>query len=182
MSRDTVVAKRYAKALFELASAAGTVAEVEAELKLIAEALKQDAEIEKFLSLPSVAPAAKVDVLKSAFGDKVSALVIDTLKVIISRGRQAIIGDVYESFTRIAGEALGQAHATVYTAQKLSDDELAGVVAQFGSITGKKIIAEQIVEPALLGGIQVRIGDRLYDGSLSGKLERLQKSLNSKAL
>jgi F-type H+-transporting ATPase subunit delta len=50
------------------------------------------------------------------------------------------------------------------------------VEASFGKLSGKKIIAEQIVEPALLGGVQVRIGDRLYDGSLSGKLDRLQKS------
>jgi F-type H+-transporting ATPase subunit delta len=49
-------------------------------------------------------------------------------------------------------------------------------------VTGKKITAEQVVEPALLGGIQVRIGDRLYDGSLAGKLNRLQKSLNKRAL
>jgi F-type H+-transporting ATPase subunit delta len=89
---------------------------------------------------------------------------------------------VYEAYTRIAGQALGQAHATVYTAKALTEQELSGVEAQFGGITGKKIIAEQIVEPALLGGIQVRIGDRLYDGSLSGKLDRLQKTLNSKAL
>ncbi|MEK3883724.1 F0F1 ATP synthase subunit delta [Paenibacillus sp. PL2-23] len=182
MSRDTVVAKRYAKALFELASGSSIVSEVEAQLKLIADALTQDAEIGKFLSLPSVAPASKIEVLKSAFGDKVSGLVLDTLRVIVSRGRQELIGDVYEAYTKIAGEALGQAHATVYTAQKLSDAELAGVAEQFGSITGKKIIAQQIVEPALLGGMQVRIGDRLYDGSLSGKLERLQKSLHSKAL
>ncbi|REK69516.1 F0F1 ATP synthase subunit delta [Paenibacillus paeoniae] len=182
MSRDTVVAKRYAKALFELASAAGTVAEVEAQLKLIADTLEQDAGIEKFLSLPSVAPTAKIDVLKAAFGNNVSSLVLDTLQVIVSRRRQSIIVEMYEAFTKIAGEVLGQAHATVYTAHKLSEEELSGVSAQFGSITGKKITAQQIVEPALLGGIQVRIGDRLYDGSLSGKLARLQKTLNSKAL
>ncbi|MFD0590602.1 F0F1 ATP synthase subunit delta [Paenibacillus sp. GCM10027627] len=182
MSRDTVVAKRYAKALFELASAASQVSEVEAQLKLVAEALKQDAEIEKFLSLPSVAPENKIAALKAAFGGNVSELVLNTLQVIVARGRQGIIGDVYEAYTKIAGEALGQAHATIYSAKLLNDEELANVVTQFGSITGKKIIAQQMVEPALLGGIQVRIGDRLYDGSLSGKLDRLQKTLNSKAL
>jgi F-type H+-transporting ATPase subunit delta len=58
----------------------------------------------------------------------------------------------------------------------LSDAELAEVEVSFGKLSGKKIVAEQIVKPDLLGGVQVRIGDRLYDGSLSGKLERLQKS------
>ncbi|MBH5320565.1 F0F1 ATP synthase subunit delta [Paenibacillus sp. GSMTC-2017] len=182
MSRDTVVAKRYAKALFELASAAGKVSEVEDQLKLIADALKQDEETVKFLSLPTVAPEGKIALLKAVFGDNVSELVYNTLHVLVTRRRQSIIGDVYEAYTKIAGEALGQAHATVYSAKELTDQELADVSAQFGSITGKKIIAQQIVEPALLGGLQVRIGDRLYDGSLSGKLDRLQKSLNSKAL
>ncbi|GKU76946.1 F0F1 ATP synthase subunit delta [Paenibacillus sp. L3-i20] len=182
MSRDTVVAKRYAKALFELASAAGKVSEVEDQLKLVADVLNEDVEIIKFLSLPNIAPENKIALLKSAFGDKVSELVFNTLQVLVTRRRQAITGDVYEAYTKIAGEALGQAHATVYSAKQLTDSELADVAVQFGSITGKKIIAQQIVEPALLGGLQVRIGDRLYDGSLSGKLDRLQKSLNSKAL
>jgi F-type H+-transporting ATPase subunit delta len=176
MSRDTVVAKRYAKALFELAAQQNIVSEVEAQLKLISETLEQNQDVGKFLSLPSIEPAKKTALLKAAFGDQVSALVLNTLELLITRRRQAAISGVYEAFTKIAGEALGQAHATVYAASALTDEELAGVAAEFGQITGKKIIAQQVVEPELLGGLQVRIGDRLYDGSLSGKLERLQKS------
>ncbi|MBD2868342.1 F0F1 ATP synthase subunit delta [Paenibacillus arenilitoris] len=176
MSRDTVVAKRYAKALFELASQQQIVSEVEAQLKLIVDSLEQDADIQKFLSLPSIDAEKKIALLKSAFGDRVSALVLNTVKLLISRRRQDVIAEVYEAFVKIAGESLGQAHATVYAAKALTAEELAGVTEQFGQITGKTIIAEQVVEPSLLGGIQVRIGDRLYDGSLSGKLERLQKS------
>ncbi|SFF23761.1 F-type H+-transporting ATPase subunit delta [Paenibacillus catalpae] len=176
MSRDAVVAKRYAKALFELAQQDGIIAEVEGQLKLIVETLEQNAEAVKFLSLPSIDPANKIEVLKSAFGDRISSLVMNTLELIVVRGRQDVIAEVYDSFKKIAGEVLGQAHATVYAATQLSAAELEEVVAQFSQLTGKKIIAQQIVEPALLGGVQVRIGDRLYDGSLSGKLDRLQKS------
>ncbi|WP_336787422.1 F0F1 ATP synthase subunit delta [Paenibacillus sp. MMO-177] len=176
MSRDIVVAKRYAKALFELASEQGIVSETEEQLKLIVQNLKNDADARKFLELPSIEPEKKIAVLKGAFGDHVSALVLHTLELILVRGRQELISDVYEAYTKIAGEALGQAHAIVYTAHSLSGEELAEVEASFGKLSGKKIIAEQIVNPALLGGVQVRIGDRLYDGSLSGKLERLQKS------
>ncbi|MGO4538744.1 F0F1 ATP synthase subunit delta [Paenibacillus sp. 2TAB19] len=176
MSRDTVVAKRYAKALFEVAASQQIVAEVEAELKLIATAVEQDADVQKFLSLPNIDPSKKVAAVKAAFGDSISALVLNTIEILISRRRQDILVDVYAAYTKIAGEALGQAHATVYSAQSLSGEELANVAAQFGQLTGKKIIAQQIVDPSLLGGVQVRIGDRLYDGSLSGKLDRLQKS------
>lgn len=176
MSRDTVVAKRYAKALFELAQQNNIVAEVEGQLQLIVQTLELDETIVKFLSLPSIDAGKKIAVLKSAFGDRVSALVLNTLELLVVRGRQDAIAEIYEAFTKIAGEALGQAHAIVYTASNLSESEFTEVVAGFSQLTGKKIIAQQVVDTDLLGGVRVRIGDRLYDGSLSGKLERLQKS------
>lgn len=179
MSRDTVVAKRYAKALFELAATQQAVSEVETELKLIVEALEQDPQIEQFMSLPSIDPEKKIAVLKAAFGDRVSGLVLNTIQILVQRRRYDILANVYEAYTKIAGEALGQAHATIYSAHTLSADEMAALTNQFGELVGKKIIAEQVLEPSLLGGVQVRIGDRLYDGSLSGKLERLQKSFKN---
>ncbi|GIP19051.1 ATP synthase subunit delta [Paenibacillus montaniterrae] len=182
MSRDIVVAKRYAQALFELAAAGKVVSQVELELKLVVDALAHNEQLNKFLELPSVQPQNKIDLLKQSFGDQLSELVYNTLQLMIERGRQSLISNLFESYVKIAGDALGQAKATVYTARSLSDAELANVAAQFEQVTGKKIIAEQIVNPELLGGVQVRIGDRLYDGSLAGKLERLQKTLYSKAL
>lgn len=176
MSRDTVVAKRYAKALFELAQQNNIASDVEEQLKQIVQVLEQDQDVVKFLSSPSIDPAKKITVLQSAFGNRVSAVLLNTLELLVVRGRQDIIGAVADAYTKIAGEVLGQAHATVYSANNLSESELAEVTAQFSKITGKKIIAQQVVEPSLLGGVQVRIGDRLYDGSLSGKLARLQKS------
>jgi F-type H+-transporting ATPase subunit delta len=182
MSRDVVVAKRYAKALFDIAQQQQVVAEVEDQLKLIVQAITSDVDVQKFLALPSVDAARKSELLRGVFADRVSYIVLNTLELLLANGRQAVISDVYGAYVKIAGEALGQARATVYTAQALSAEELGNVAAQFSGLTGKKITAEQVVEPALLGGIQVRIGDRLYDGSLAGKLDRLQKSLNKRAL
>lgn len=182
MIRDNVVAKRYARALFELAAAGKVVSQIEQELKLFVDVIANDEQLNKFLKLPSVQLQSKMKLLNDVFGDKLSELVYQTLQLMVERGRQQGIPNLYEAYVKIAGEALGQAHAVVYSAQELSDEELANVATQFGQITGKKIIAKQIVNSALLGGVQVRIGDRLYDGSLSGKLDRLQKTLNSKAL
>jgi len=182
MSRDVVVAKRYAQALFELAAASKVVSEIEKELKLVVDALDSNEQLNKFLDLPSVELDKKMQLLKESFGSSVSELVYNTLRLMLERGRQSVIANLYDSYVKIAGDALGQAKAVVYTAKTLSEAELASVSSQFEQVTGKKIVAEQVVEPALLGGVRVRIGDRLYDGSLSGKLERLQKTLNSKAL
>ncbi|AJY74563.1 F0F1 ATP synthase subunit delta [Paenibacillus beijingensis] len=179
MSRDAVVAKRYAKALFEIALQHNLVAEVEEQLKLVVDTLKQDQEIERFLTFPNIDVSKKIELIKGAFADRVSSIVSNTIALLISRGRSDIIHDVYEAFRKVAGEATGRSHATVFTAQPLTAEELAKIEARFGSASGKQIAAEQVVDPSLLGGIQVRIGDRLYDGSLAGKLERLRKTMNS---
>ncbi|MFC4777879.1 F0F1 ATP synthase subunit delta [Paenibacillus sp. GCM10023252] len=182
MSRDAVVAKRYAKALFDIAQGQSLVNEIEAQLKLIVSAIEENKDLGRFLASPSIGTEQKIALLRGAFGDQISVILNNTLELLVTRGRLDILSDIAETFTKIAGEALGQAQATVYTAQLLTDSELSDVAAQFGAISGKKILAQQVVEPSLLGGIQVRIGNRLYDGSLSGKLSRLEKSLKSLAL
>jgi len=179
MSRASVVAKRYAKAMFEIARERGAVSEIEEQLRGIAEAIENDADIRKFLSFPNIESQRKAEAIRQALGGKLSDEVLQLITLLIKRGRQDDIPGVYEAYTRIAGESTGEARAVVYTALPLGEAELASIVERFGKITGKKIRAEQQVDRSLLGGIRVRIGDRLYDGSLSGKLARLEKALNS---
>lgn len=179
MSRDTVVAKRYAKALFDTAKEQKLVFEVGEQLKLVVETLKNDAEIGTFLSFPGIDASVKIELMKKAFADRVSAIVSNTIALLISRGRHDLFGDVYEAYSKLEGAATGCAKATVFTAKALSPEELAKVSAQFSKLSGLTVVAQQVVEPALLGGIQVKIGDRLYDGSLAGKLERLRKTIKS---
>lgn len=179
MSRASVVAKRYAKALFEVAYQQNKVAEVEQHLKLVIDTIKANPLLRKFLGSPNVSPEKKAELLGQVFGSDGLSEVTHTIELLVLRGRHNEIEGVAEAYTKIAGEALGQANATVYTAKALSEAEEANVAASFGALIGKKIRIEQVVNPELLGGVQVRIGDRLYDGSLAGKLARLEKSLKS---
>jgi len=182
MSRDTVVAKRYARALYEVAQENGIVSEVLEQLGFVAQSLQLDAEVRGFFTNPSIDSSVKIELIRKVYADRVSALLLNLLEMVVERGRHNLIDDLYDAYANIANNALGQAKATVYTAKLLTADELAKVEQQFGALVGKKIVAEQIVEPALLGGVQVRIGDRLYDGSLSGKLARLEQSLKTQAM
>lgn len=176
---DIVVAKRYAKALFELASERGIIAQVEEELEAVVAVLQNNADFKSLLQHPNVALSVKNDLLAKAFEGKVSDAVLNTLQLLVSRRREAILAALYVDYVKIANEALGQATATVYTPFALSEDNVQEIAQHFGKVSGKKLRIQTVLEPSLLGGIQVRIGDRLYDGSLSGKLERLQKSLTS---
>jgi F-type H+-transporting ATPase subunit delta len=179
MSRGTVVTKRYAKALFELAQAQGLVSESEDQLRSIVEAAENDADIRAFLAAPGIAADRKVQALRAAFGDKSLEIVLNTISLLIARGRQAELSSLLQAFRQVSGGILGQADALVTSAKALTDDQKSQLAAQYGSLIGKTVHVENVVDPALLGGLTVRIGDTLYDGSLRGKLDRLSKQLQT---
>lgn len=174
---NIVVAKRYAKALFEVAQEKGIISQVEEELKSVVSAIKDHADLQKFLNHPNIGASVKTDLLKQIFEGKVSEPVWNTLRILIDKGREGILSTLVADYVKIANNALGQAHATVYSAFALSEAQVAEISAYFSKLINKTIRVESVVEPKLLGGIQVRIGDRLYDGSLAGRLDRLAKTL-----
>ncbi len=183
MSSDTIVAKRYAKALFEAAQEQGVSAQVQTDLQSVVGIIAGNSDFEKLLQHPNIDSSVKVNLVKEAFAGKVSELVFNTLQLLITRRRESLLEDLLGYYSTIANDALGQANAKVSSPYALSDKEEKAISEQFGKLTGKKIAVETIIDPSLLGGIQVRIGDRLYDGSFSGKLARLQKTLKqTKAL
>lgn len=182
MSRQMIVAKRYAKALFEAAVDQKIVAEVETELKLITNLVAEDEDLRKFLEHPNIKTEDKINLLKNAFEAHVSPIVFNTIQLIISRGRESILASLLQYYVSIANEALGKANAIVYAPFELSQKEKEEVAQSFGKLTGKKIEVEHVVDESILGGLRVRIGDRLYDGSLSSKLANLEKSLKQIAL
>lgn len=179
MSRGTVVAKRYAKAMFDLAREQGTEAETENQLQALVEAAAQDAEIRAFLAAPGISTGDKVKALQTAFGDKASSIVMNTISLLIERGRQGEIGALLDAYRQVAGRALGRADALVTSAQPLTDEEKDRLASQFGKLIGQQVRVDNTTDPALLGGLTVRIGDTLYDGSLRGKLDRLSKQLQT---
>ncbi|GIP40939.1 ATP synthase subunit delta [Paenibacillus sp. J31TS4] len=179
MSGEAIVAKRYAKALFDVALGQQQVAQVEEQLKLVADSLKSNPEFDKLLRHPNIDTSAKVDMLQAVFQNGVSESVLNTISLLIERGRASILASLTDEYIKIANEALGQAKAVVTSPAPLTEQEQSEIAARFSQLTGKKIVLENVINPALIGGLQVRIGDRLYDGSLSGKLTRLSKSLSA---
>ncbi|MBU5670911.1 F0F1 ATP synthase subunit delta [Paenibacillus brevis] len=182
MSRETVVAGRYAKALYEIADQDQRTLEMEQELQALVHILHEDLEIEQFILSPKISSKVKWDVIRSGLEGRLSQTVISLAKLLIDRGRIEILPELLFSYTKIAGEKLGQVNALVTSVYPLSEQEQATVASEFGQLVNKKVRIQNIVDKSLLGGIKVRIGDTLYDGSLSGKLERLEKSFRRQAL
>lgn len=182
MSRETVVAGRYAKALYEIAEQDRRTLEVEQELQALVQILHEDQEVEQFILSPNISSDVKWNVIRGGLEGKLSEAVISLAKMLIDRGRIEILPELLYSYTKITGEKLGLVDALVTSVYPLSEQEQATVASEFGQLVNKKIRIQNVVDKSLLGGIKVRIGDTLYDGSLSGKLERLEKSFRRQAL
>ncbi|MEK4519763.1 F0F1 ATP synthase subunit delta [Paenibacillus sp. FSL H8-0122] len=180
MSRDTVVAGRYAKALYSVAVDEGITLQVEEQLKLVVEVLHNDAEVKRFILAPRISQSDKLNVLRVTLQGKVSEAVMNTVELLVERGRTDIFEELLAKYIKIEGDALGIGYATVYSAYSLNQAEQDSVAAEFSQLTGRKIRVTNVVDTSLLGGLKVVIGDTLYDGSLSGKLTRLEKSFNDK--
>ncbi|MEI7025720.1 F0F1 ATP synthase subunit delta [Paenibacillus sp. y28] len=177
MNSDTIVAKRYAKALFEVAQAKQAVGQVEEDLRAVVAAVKANPDFEKLLNHPNIDTSRKLDVVKQTFEGKISEAVFNTLQLLIENGRQTLLSTLLNDYVRIAGEATGEARAIVTTSVPLTEEQTKQVTEKFGKLTGKSIRVENVLDKGIIGGMLVRIGDRLYDASVKGQLARLERTL-----
>lgn len=173
------VAKRYASALFQLSKEHNLLDQMEAELRVVKEVLVDNAELNAVLKSPKLPIEKKKEILKNAFL-QVNTFVLNTLMLLIDRHRVNEITAVADEFIQLANEDRGIAEALVYTIRPLTDDERDALSSTFAKKVGKTSLRiNNIVDSNLLGGVKVRIGNRIFDGSLSGKLERLERTLLS---
>ena len=178
MKNQAIVAKRYARALFKAAEEQGGVfAEIENVLGSLARSIEASEELASFLSSRNVHHEAKLELITGIAGE-LPQLLHNTIRLLFERNRFSIIPALYKAYQEIANEKQGKEIAYVQAPRELTAEEVKSISERFTAITGKRIEVEAQVDPALLGGLVVRIGDRLYDGSLRGKLARLEKQLH----
>lgn len=175
--KGSMVAKRYASALFQLVKEQQLLEKVEEELRIIEEVLSVNVELKAILKSPKLLKVKKKEILAEAFAP-FNTYVLNTLMLLIDRHREDEIAAVAEEFIELANEEKGIEVADVYSIRSLTTEEKVALSSSFAAKIGKKSLQiENIVDSDLLGGIKIRIGNRIYDGSLRGKLDRLQRKL-----
>lgn len=179
---QTLLAKRYAEALFELAQDAKALKEVESGFADLAEAVRESGHLRQAFSSPVVSNDALIGVVTSlAEKAGLHPLLANFLRLLAKNRRLAQIGVIEQTFSRLAMDARGELLAKVKVAKKLdkeAKDALAKALS--GAASGKIKIQEQ-VDPSILGGLSIQMGSTLLDASLGGKLERLQLELKNPA-
>lgn len=168
-------ARRYAQAVFEIALEKKELERWQSDLKKIV-SLAGDATIEAVLDNPKLNFEDKVKLLAEQLKD-ISPLALNLVRLLVTRGRLGMIGDIAEEYQRLMDNYYGIEQAEITTAVPLDDDDKARVANYLSEAVGKKVVLKARVDPHLVGGIIARIDDKLLDGSTRTRLEALKKEL-----
>jgi F-type H+-transporting ATPase subunit delta len=181
MARRDTAARRYAEAAFEVAMRDGMLEQWRSELD-VAAAIVGDQRVLDVLANPAVPGERRSAALTDLLGTRVARPVLNLVQLMLRRGRIEQMPRVAAEFRRLDDERQGITHAIATSATALTPDEVTALTARLEESTGGRISLDTEVDPSLLGGLVVRVGDRLIDGSVRGRLERLRNQLISGAL
>lgn len=174
---EAVVAKRYADALFQLGNEKATIESLMEELRIIKEVLHSNKQFYTFLKHPRVTNGKKEKFLDDVFRD-FSNDVVNIMKLLVERHRVEFMPSIIDYFIGLVNEAKGIAEAKVYSVRELSGAEKEKFETTFAKRLNKQAIKlESIVDPSVIGGIKLRVGNTIYDGTISGKLKRIEQNI-----
>jgi F-type H+-transporting ATPase subunit delta len=177
-SHSSGVADRYANALFELANEAGGLDSAERDLKNFAALLSESADLKRLVASPVFSADEQARAV-SAVLDKagIGGLTANLIKVAAKNRRLFVVPDMITAFGRILARHRGEVSAEVVSAEPLSDRHVAELKAALKSSLGKDVALETKVDPSLIGGLIVKVGSRMIDGSLRTKLNSLKLAM-----
>jgi len=173
------VSSRYARALVEVVLEQRLDADVaRQQLNSIAEAVRESGDLRQVWESPAISAEQKRSVLDAIVG-QIGAFkaVRNFVAVIIDHRRVPMLNDIVRQFGIEIDAQLGFVEAKISSARELSAEEKRGLESQIERMTGKKVRTHYTSDPGLLGGVVVRVGSTIYDGSVRGQLEKMKQQL-----
>jgi len=171
----TAAARRYARAIFELAQEQGQVAEWHERVEKVRD-LMSDPEVARVLTNPTIATERRMALVSGA-PHVFDAEATNLAKLLIESDRVRDVVGIEEEFQRLADEAAGRVRATVTTAVELTASDRDRVADGLSKRLGKDVDLDVLVDPSILGGLKLQYGDRLVDASVATRLQQLRRRL-----
>lgn len=175
--REPTIARNYAQALFEAGEHSGDAERFAALLEAVAGAIEGDERIRVALDSPRVPKSLKQRVLRQALSRRAPETFIRFLGAVVKRGRQGIIAAINQEYHALLDLKLNRVHAGVILARKPDKRLLDLIQRRLSAAMAKEVIPHVREDPRILGGIVVRVGDRVMDGSLRRKMAQLRKQM-----
>jgi F-type H+-transporting ATPase subunit delta len=173
------ISRNYAETLLALARKANATEEWAALINAVANAVEGDLTLRRFLAAPQISAADKNAVLAKAFTGKAPPLFIKFLQKLVANRRQVLIPDIAAEYSDLLDAAEGRVHARVTVAREMSAADQDAITKELSRALKKTVVAHVAVNPAILGGIVVRVGDTVMDGSVRRRLGALRSRMTS---
>lgn len=177
--REPTIARNYAEALLTLATAAKAVDEFGGLINGVADAMSTDVVLRRFLEAPQIATSAKRDVLQKALEGKAPRTFVLFVQKVVANRRQLLIPQIAIAYGDLLDVQEGRVHATVTVARAPKPGEAEELSKRLSAALRKTVVAHLMVNPAILGGLVVRVGDSVMDGSVRRRLGALRAALVS---
>ena len=174
------LAQVYARSLYELAETAGgqdKIVEIGDELEQICEVARKDQSFREFLRSPIVDRKARSAAISSIFSNNVTDLTLRFLLVLNGKGRLGHLESIAAAFDQLLQESFGRVEVDVFTPTELDEVQIESIRGRVKEAIGKEPVIYPYTDPAMLGGIRLRIGDQLIDASVSSQLRRMKDQL-----
>lgn len=176
---ETTIARVYAETLLREAEKENALAAVEEGMRVVGRLLSEEEAFARFLIAPQIDAAGKRAVVVRALAGHVHPVVVDFLQLIIDKHREPLLERIGTAWEALLDRRANRQTARVTTAVEADEETMARIRAALERATGKEILLEAEVDPALLGGVVVRTGDAVMDASLRTRLAFLGKRLGS---
>ena len=173
------LARRYAVAVFQLASEAGRVEKVGADLVSARDALYANDDVRRFYLSPVFQRTDKVRLLEEALGGKLDDIAFHTVLLLARKRREALLPAIVEAYHQLALAASGKEPLEIVSARHLTRSEVDEIVARLSRVSGKAYEVTERVDPSLLGGVRITSGEVSVDGSIAARLDRLARELST---
>lgn len=173
------IAKRYAEAVLDALPEDMAADDLIAELMDVRSSIRQSRDLQLFFESPIIPGKKKAEAVQALFTGKVSAYVLSVLQLLIEKGREDAVVDIIDAVIDLRRTREGILTTTVHSAVELADEDRGILQDALAAVSGKRIDAQYDVDAALVGGLTVRLGDTIYDGSVQHQLKRLRNRLVS---
>lgn len=174
---EAVVAKRYAEALFQLGQEKNTLDDLIEQFGIVSDVFKNNEQLYTFLEHPRINNEKKKQFIQDVF-QGLQTDVINTMKLLVDRHRTEITPSIINYFTQMVNDAKAIAEATVHSVRKLSDTETQQLADRLAAQLDKETVnITNVVDPEIIGGLRIRIGNTIFDGSIRGKLARMERRI-----
>lgn len=172
--RQETIARNYAETLLELARRAGDLEGWGRLIDDLAEAMQRDRTVWLFLESPRIAATEKERVLRKALSGQVPPTFLRFVQALVTHRRQMLIPEIAREYHDLVDVIEGRIHANVVVARPVDDAERDTIAGRLSAVLGKRVVPHIAVNPAILGGVVVRVGDTVFDGSVRKRLAVLR--------